>query len=263
MRYAFLVAAREFAENVKTKGFWIGIFLFPLMIWLSFSIGSVIERTKSVRHFVVVDRSGELEPSIEAALERLHQREVLQAFGKWVQEHSRERAGGGITAEVLESTPALDPEEAVAKWAGDNPELLDDFLKNGGLAAALAQVRPMLAEDAGEFTEPRRSFKRVPLPEGIAPELAPDELAEALKPYLRGDSKVMVDGERTELFAAVIIPAQRCESASGRRPRRPAPSSKSTSGCRRRAAAADSVPSARRYRTPPGSRCCPYPGPDN
>jgi ABC-2 type transport system permease protein len=206
MRYAFLVAAREFAENVKTKGFWIGIFLFPLMIWLSFSIGSVIERTKSVRHFVVVDRSGELEPSIEAALERLHQREVLQAFGKWVQEHSRERAGGGITAEVLESTPALDPEEAVAKWAGDNPELLDDFLKNGGLAAALAQVRPMLAEDAGEFTEPRRSFKRVPLPEGIAPELAPDELAEALKPYLRGDSKVMVDGERTELFAAVIIP---------------------------------------------------------
>ena len=32
MRYAFLVALREFAENVKTKGFWIGIAIFPLLI---------------------------------------------------------------------------------------------------------------------------------------------------------------------------------------------------------------------------------------
>src|SRR5262249_29861886 len=33
MRYAFLVAWREFAENVKTKGFWIGILIFPLLIY--------------------------------------------------------------------------------------------------------------------------------------------------------------------------------------------------------------------------------------
>ena len=32
MRYTLLIALREFAENAKTKGFWIGIFMLPLII---------------------------------------------------------------------------------------------------------------------------------------------------------------------------------------------------------------------------------------
>lgn len=37
MRYAFLIALREYAENAKTKGFWIGIFMFPLIIGIASS----------------------------------------------------------------------------------------------------------------------------------------------------------------------------------------------------------------------------------
>jgi len=205
MRYAFLVAWREFGENVKTKGFWIGIFIFPLMIWLSFSVGGLIEKTKSVRHYVLVDQSGELEEPIHAAMERLHQREVLAAFGKWVQKNSQE-SRASITAEQLEKMPAVDVEEQATKWAGDNPELLDEFLGKGGLDVVMKEVRPKLKDGAGEFTPPRQSFQEVPLPEGIDRELPPAELAEALKPYLRGERSIRVDGEEVELFAAVIVP---------------------------------------------------------
>ena len=32
MKYALLVAWREFAENAKAKGFWIGLFMMPAML---------------------------------------------------------------------------------------------------------------------------------------------------------------------------------------------------------------------------------------
>jgi ABC-2 type transport system permease protein len=32
MRCAFLVAWREYTENARTKGFWIGIFLLPVIV---------------------------------------------------------------------------------------------------------------------------------------------------------------------------------------------------------------------------------------
>lgn len=210
MRYAFLVAWREFAENVKTKGFWIGIFIFPVMIWLSFTASSFIEGTKSVRRYVLVDQSGKLEASIDAAMERHHQRQVFSAFGSWVQKNGK-KASGSITAADLEKMPA-DAQALASKWAGDNPEMLDEFLKSGGLEAALAQVRPLLKEDAGEFTPPRRDFQRVPLPEGIDSSLPPGELASALRPYLRHERSIRVPAEEggeesADLFAAVIVPA--------------------------------------------------------
>jgi ABC-2 type transport system permease protein len=206
MRYAFLVALREFAENAKTKGFWIGLFVFPLLIWASFSVERLIEKTKSVRHYVLIDPSEELEGAIEAALERAHQREVFSEFGKWVQRNT-ESSGAKLSAEQLEKMPADSTEAMMARFASDDPEYLDEFLGEGGLEAKLARIRPKLKAGAGDFTPPRRSFKRVPLPAGIDPELEPEELAAALKPYLRHE-RALETGEGTaNLFAAVIVPA--------------------------------------------------------
>ena len=214
MRYAFLVAWREYAENIKTKGFWIGIFMFPVMILLSFTAGSWIEKTKSVRTFVLVDQSGKLGQPIDAALERLHQREIFTAFGTYVQKNLAQRSKRETID--LEKTPAFDAEKALEKWGNDNPEMLDAFVKEGGLAAALAQVKPMLRPDAPEFSEPRRGIRKVPLPAGIDANLPPAELAEKLKPYLRGDQQVAFDGDNgahdsATLFAAVIVPADALE----------------------------------------------------
>ena len=65
MRKHVLVAQREVKETLKTKGFWIGMLLFPVIIILS-SVGPIyLERIKSVRTYVVRDSSGWLAREVE------------------------------------------------------------------------------------------------------------------------------------------------------------------------------------------------------
>ena len=70
MRYALLIALREYLENAKTKGFWIGIFMFPLIICVGIGISAWLARAEPSRHFVVVDQSGAFLESIEQSLAR-------------------------------------------------------------------------------------------------------------------------------------------------------------------------------------------------
>src|SRR5215208_2717632 len=65
MRKPFLVAQREVKETLKTKGFWIGVLLFPIIFTLSTVGPTFIERKKSVRLYVVRDSSGWLAREVE------------------------------------------------------------------------------------------------------------------------------------------------------------------------------------------------------
>lgn len=65
MNKVLLVAQRELLENVKTKGFWIGILVFPLMFALFIVVPTFLERAKSARQFAVIDESGWLLQEIE------------------------------------------------------------------------------------------------------------------------------------------------------------------------------------------------------
>jgi ABC-2 type transport system permease protein len=71
MRYIFLVAWREYSENAKTKGFWIGLFMFPIIIFISVNV-SVLLQTKGTptRHYVLVDQSGQFASVVNARLEK-------------------------------------------------------------------------------------------------------------------------------------------------------------------------------------------------
>ena len=71
MRYIFLVAWREYAENAKTKGFWIGLCMFPLIIFISTKV-SILLQTKGTptRYYVVVDQSGKFSGAIESRLQQ-------------------------------------------------------------------------------------------------------------------------------------------------------------------------------------------------
>jgi ABC-2 type transport system permease protein len=210
MRYALLVAFREFAENVKTKGFWIGIFVFPVIITLSFSVEGWLEKAKPVRNYVLVDHSGRYEGAIEAALERRYQRRVFSAFAEYVRANAVDPGGEKGESIDLERTPA-DALEGLQRWGKDNPDALELFVKEGGVETALELARPRLRPDAPEFSTPRRDFRRVPLPADLPADLSKGDdvaaLGEALKPYLRGQRSVPVADGQGELFAAVLIPA--------------------------------------------------------
>ncbi len=65
MRKPLLVAQREITEQFKTKGFWIGIMLFPILIVLSVVGPVLIERAKSVRPYAVADSSDWLAAAVD------------------------------------------------------------------------------------------------------------------------------------------------------------------------------------------------------
>ena len=69
MRRTFLIALREFLENVRTKGFWFGILLFPVLITGSgFLPGVLTKKATSTRQFVVLDPAGRYLPLLAAAI---------------------------------------------------------------------------------------------------------------------------------------------------------------------------------------------------
>lgn len=131
---AYLVARREYIENIRTKAFWIGIFMFPLLITLSMVVPTLLERAKSARHYAVVDQSGwlleEVErrgelPDLERVFERaleLHREggEELETLPEELQETARQ-LDAAITL-VGERMPDADPNDverrAITGFAG-------------------------------------------------------------------------------------------------------------------------------------------------
>lgn len=204
MRNAWLVARREFTENVHTKGFWLGVITTPLLLVLAVNAQRWLDASTPTRAFVVVDAEGLYIDAIDAAIERLHQREVLKAFGTYVSRHALRTAPP--SAADLEDTPAVDVDKLIEQYSDANPTAVDTFVSKGGVAMALTMLSGQLKPDAPPFEEPRRPYVRVPLPEGVNPEAPANEVAEALRPWLRGDRQV-ADGDReVDLFAAVVIP---------------------------------------------------------
>lgn len=185
MKYALLVALREYAESAKAKGFWIGIFLMPTILFLSIQAPFWLEKKATpVRHFLVVDQSGELAGPVEKRIERNYQEKVFEALG----EYSRKYATTNSNWEIA-------------------PHTLDAFIAAGGKDAALKRLQPALKSDAPPFQDPRRPFRSVKLPAGIDPEADLNAIADSLKPWIRGEKKIEVDGQWVDLSAAVLIPS--------------------------------------------------------
>lgn len=105
MSKIFLVAEREFLENVRTKSFWLGILLFPLLIGLAIGGPILLQRFKSARSYAVMDRSGWLANAME--------REILAADLAHVLRAAAEKHDQGDAA-LAELPDVLQPLAAVA-----------------------------------------------------------------------------------------------------------------------------------------------------
>ncbi len=211
MRYALLVALREYAENARTKGFWIGLLLLPVMLYVGIQAPRFLEeRAAPTRHYVLVDRSGQYREVVERGLSRYRTRRRLEAFQAYVRRHMREDAPEKERQEaprIQDLPPELaDPAAILERLTDAQPELLDLLATEDGWQAQLAQVEPLLEPDRPPFEEPRLRFREVPLPAEVAGIEDLDELAGALRPWLLGEKKLEVEGEVVELFAAILVP---------------------------------------------------------
>jgi ABC-2 type transport system permease protein len=185
MKYAFLVAWREYAESAKAKGFWLSIWLMPVMLFLSIQVPIWLDQKATpVRHFILVDQSASLEPVINSTLERAHQNHVLEALQEYARKYAAAPAAPGAAGLLS----------------------VENFISQGGEQGFLQRLRPSLKPGAPPFKTPRWAFQRTHLPASLNTNAELPALVQELKPYLRGDRKVEADGQPVDLSIAILIP---------------------------------------------------------
>lgn len=186
MKYIYLIAWREYAENAKTRGFWIGLLVVPLIIFGSIQIPIWLQKKGTpTRYYVLVDQSETLAPVIESRLDRAQQRRVFDALN----EYARKNTAADLGANKF------------------NPPAFEQFTSPGGEAAFLEKLQPYLKPGTPAFKSPRPDFLRTPLPSGLRNDSTLETIVERLRPYLRGEQRIEVNGQSVSLSAAILIPA--------------------------------------------------------
>lgn len=193
MRYAWLVAWREYAESAKAKGFWLGLFLIPLILFLSIEVPVFLEKKATpTRYFVMVDQSGEFAPIIQTALDADRRKQEQDALKDYLARYA-------VNPNSPEAQSVL---RMFSKRGEEKPKTqnaTEEFISQ--------KVQPLVRPGSPLFKEPRRAYQMLPLPEGLRTNADLDTLAGELKPYLRGDATVSFEGSPVELYAAVLIPS--------------------------------------------------------
>lgn len=64
-RNTLLIAQREYAANVRTKAFWIGVLMFPIILVLVSVVPAILGKAKDARRFAIIDQSGWLAAAVE------------------------------------------------------------------------------------------------------------------------------------------------------------------------------------------------------
>lgn len=189
-----LIAWREYKQYITTRGFWLSMLMFPVLLGLGATVPALLENSKPVRHFVLVDQSGRFDAVIDDELERQYQRSVLFALNTYAQ--------WAVQAEARNAGAV--PDLYLNRTISD--EDVSDFMARGGLANALSEITPHLRDDVPAFEPPVRQFIRVRLPESINPGADLEVIADGLEPYLTGRRLIDTQSGPKPLFAAVLVP---------------------------------------------------------
>lgn len=178
MRNALLIAWREFAENARTRGFWFGILLFPL-IWIIAAQIPVLLAKKGTptRHFILLDLTGRSESVVLSAIRDAESRRAIREFQEWASQR-------------------LAPGKTLPK--------LDDA---GSVEEAVGRIGSLLRTNDAPFSPPRPRFLRVSPPQELRWNGDLPRYEAALRSWLREGRQYSPEGGTgpVTLFAAAII----------------------------------------------------------
>ncbi|HEX4096720.1 MAG TPA: hypothetical protein VHX64_08325, partial [Caulobacteraceae bacterium] len=189
MRATLLVAARDFRQVVRTRGFMVTLLVVPLALALSIFVSTLLG-PQNTAAFSLVDASGRYGPQIERSLQLGHQREVLRSLSTYV---ARWKLASVDPAAPWAQRGAWVSEAEVAR-----------FQAEGGAPAALRKLQPHLPSDAPPFKPPPRFYVEVPPPAGAPTDKGPDAFGRALSGALQGD--VATPQGKRPFALAVYIP---------------------------------------------------------
>ena len=97
MKYSLLVAMREFAEHVKTKGFWIGILMLPILLIAGLEVPRLLDKyAKPTRYFVVLDSGGSFDHIVDEAVQAHYDRHNGTAMTEFFEKKQKDPTLGEI-----------------------------------------------------------------------------------------------------------------------------------------------------------------------
>jgi ABC-type Na+ efflux pump permease subunit len=193
MRRALIIARREYRQHLRTRGFWIGLLLIPVIMVVGTVIPSLLDTEHGGDAVLLADLSGRFQPVIEQALAREYQKTLLRRLSIYTQEYD------------------LHPEAAPVDWGTHSlwysDAEADAFVAWGGIGAALALLQPILPAAAKPFDMPQHFLRLLPFPETIRPDQPKLQLDAALVPYLKTEPEIATDDGPRRIVAAVVLPA--------------------------------------------------------
>ncbi len=190
MRNIVLVAIREYKQIAATRGFWVMLLVLPLVIGITQVAGRFFRPTVNSA-YVIVDASGQYANAIERRLNFNYQRVELSAFSAYVQRWE---------------LASVKPDAVWAKgerWFADTQ--IEQFVADGGIAAAMEIVRPHLPREAPVYEIDPPGYVRAPVPADVPTDQGVAAVAHGLADYLQGEIATP-EGDRS-LALAVYIPA--------------------------------------------------------
>ena len=220
MKMIRLIATHEYLENVKTKGFWLTILIFPVVFIGIYFLQTVLTNSTPTRYYLLIDQSGEYREAVDVAIERDHQRRILQAFVGYLLENRKE-----TNLELTSANATSAADQFIDDVDANEVSALDDWLNSGGLDFALAMATPYLEENAPPFKLPSRQFILADMPDEVDLADSPEAIANVLRPYLTGKKQVTSNGQSGSLFALILIPSNVNDfiARPGATPQTPAP----------------------------------------
>ena len=153
----YLVARREYFENLRTKTFWIGICAFPLILCLAIAVPLWLDKKKDVRKYAVIDSSGWL---LQAVEERADGPDLAKVFRRWIRELRKSKSDlAGVPA-------ALRPqiEDMLAKIDDSQIEVAARVFASltGPDAAKVTLPEPVLEKVRSSHEAIRKWWKSLP-----------------------------------------------------------------------------------------------------
>ena len=124
MRKIALVARREYMEHVRTKGFWIGVLAFPLILALSVVVPVLLSGTKQARTYAVIDHSGFVLQEVEKSI-------LAEDLGIVLRDAAERYRDGGQAWERLPDAVRAAAKGYVSLDEAERPALIQDLAAGG------------------------------------------------------------------------------------------------------------------------------------
>ena len=195
MKEVRLIAWREFLQYLRARGFLITLLLVPLWLVVSALLHHLLSEVQPQRRFAVIDDAGGFLPAVDRRLAFERAESDLESLKGWARKN--------VDLNALKiSLPSV---ASMLERDVSGSDVIDAFLADSGVEGIVPLLQPHLRPGATPYSRPDFHLLRVEVPRELASAARAHDAA-ALLPVLRGERRLLGNGDSGPLFALIVIP---------------------------------------------------------